>query len=167
MRQALLVLSLLGLSACGRETPVVSEGYPPGEGPSAPATPTREDPLYDAEGRLRESDRVIAGLPMPVGLELRYEGDRRHVFHSKLPIQDLLRYFGPRLITGEVTPLGEGAVYRNGVPRGVKGGVVRLDVAIRPTPKGAQIEILELPPPPADPPSPAELSRQLEQQMLQ
>jgi hypothetical protein len=155
------------LSSCGEPEPLVSAGYPPedraGEGAPAP----EHDELYDAQGMLRESDEVIAGLPMPRGLELHFREDRRHVFHARVPARDLLRYFGPRVITGEVTELGEGAVYRNGVPRGVKGGVVRLDVAIRPTNRGAQVEIFEIPPMPESPPSAGELSRKLESLKLQ
>jgi hypothetical protein len=167
LRIAPLVLLAASLAACADSEPRVAAGYPPSERARAPERDAPEDPLYDENGLLRESDEVIAGLPMPRGLELRFEGERRHVFHGKIPIGDLLRYFGPRLITGEVTQLGEGAVYRNGVPRGIKGGVVRLDVAIRPTNKGAQVEIFEIPPPPTHPPSPGELSKMLGQQRLQ
>jgi hypothetical protein len=167
LRIAPLLLLAASLAACGDAEPRVAAGYPPIEPARADERGAPEDPLYDERGLLRESDVVIAGLPMPRGLELRFAGERRHIFHSKVPIGDLLRYFGPRVITGEVTQLGEGAVYRNGVPRGVKGGVVRLDVAIRPTNKGAQVEIFELPPVPTNPPSPGELSKILGQQHLQ
>jgi hypothetical protein len=164
LRWALLLASL---PACGEPEPVVSTGYPPTDRASQAATETEPDSLYDAQGLLRESGEIIAGLPMPRGLELHFRDDRRHVFHTRVPPRDLLRFFGPRVITGEVTQLGEGAVYRNGVPRDVKGGVVRLDVAVRPTNKGAQVEIAELPPMPASPPSAGELSRKLEALHLQ
>ena len=168
MRAALLVVFGVALAACQGEEPVTSEGYPERalERAESPAQPPPE-PLYGDDGLLLESDRVIAGLPMPRGLELRHEGERRHVFHGELPPADLLRYFGPRLITGEVTQLGEGAVYRNGAPRGAKGAVVRLDVAVRPTHKGAQVEVFEIPPVPKDPPSRGELAETLERQHLQ
>lgn len=160
-------LALLWLAACEPSAPTVSPGYAPVELTPPPAAKPAADPLYDEQGLLRESDRVVAGLRLPRGLEPRHREERRHVFDSEVPLKDLLRYFGPRLVTGEVTPLGEGAVYRNGIPRGVTGGVVRLDVAIRPTKRGAQVEILELPPVPADPPTPGQLAEQLERSALQ
>ena len=75
------------------------------------------DPLYDDEGNLLESDRVVAGLRLPRGLDTIVDDDRVHIYETRVPITKVHRYFGPRLITGEVDQLGSGAVFRAAVPR--------------------------------------------------
>lgn len=166
IRTALALSLALGLLACGGgETSTAEQKVDDDRSADPPQPVLPEAQLYDDEGLLLESDDVVAGLRLPRGLEHAHTLDRRHIYYSKLPPKDLLRYFGARVITGQVTQLGEGAVYRAGVPRGVRGGEVKMDVAIRPTKEGAQVEIFEIPPPPLNPPSPTELSRQLEKMM--
>jgi hypothetical protein len=114
---------------------------------------------YGPDGELRESDDVVAGLPLPVGLERVHGSERRHVYRTTLPLRAVQRYFGPRLVTGQVDRLGDGAVFRHAVPRGVQGGVVKLDVSIMPVSSGTRIEIIEIRPPPASPPDMEELRR--------
>ena len=164
MTRATLLGLLFGLSlaACKGDGAVrVSEGLPRAylEEPAPPEAAV--DPLYDERGVLRESDEVIAGLTLPLGLELHFKDERRHVYTSKLPAKDFVRYFGPRLFTGDVMIVGEGAVYRDAAPMGARGAVVKLEVAIRELQRGAQIDIREIPPPPLHPKSPAELSELL------
>lgn len=160
-------LSLLFVFACAvggcKSDPkvIVSEGLPPAylEEPAPPSA--AEHPLYDAEGALRESEDRIAGLTLPRGLELHFKEERRHVYTSRLPARDFVRYFGPRLFTGDVQIVGEGAVYRDAVPMQARGAEVKLEVAIRETARGSQVDIREIPPPPLNPKSPEELSELL------
>lgn len=115
--------------------------------------------LYDSEGALRESDEVVAGLRLPVGLERIHGDERRHVYRTRVPLRAVQRYFGPRLVTGEVDRLGDGAIYRRAVPKDVRGGVVKLDVSILPVASGTRVEIVEIRPPPQNPPGLEELRR--------
>lgn len=114
---------------------------------------------FGPDGELRESDEVIAGLRLPVGLERMHGDERRHVYRTRVPLRAVQRYFGPRLVTGQVDRLGTGAVYRRAVPKGVRGGVVKLDVSILPVSRGTRVEIVEIRPPPQDPPGLEELRR--------
>ncbi|MEM7447271.1 MAG: hypothetical protein AAF355_03415 [Myxococcota bacterium] len=137
-----------------QELPVVIE---PQE--TAAVEPAR--PTYDDEGALLGGSDVIAGLRMPRGLRLEAEERRKHRYRTEVPIAKVLQYFGPRLFTGQVEKIGaQGAAYRYAVPRGVRGGQVKLDVVVRAMPDGgAQIEVVERVPPSKDPPSANELRR--------
>ncbi|NLE47919.1 MAG: hypothetical protein GX614_05925 [Sandaracinaceae bacterium] len=162
MRIALALALVLGLIACKSDEPVrVSEGLPRAYLEEPPAPAPSAHPYYDESGSLRESDEVIAGLRLPVGMTLHFKEDRRHVYNSHLPPRDFVRYFGPRLFTGDVRLVGEGAVYRDAAPMQAKGAIVKLEVAIRETARGSQVDIREIPPPPLNPKSAAELSELL------
>ncbi|MGE0785018.1 MAG: hypothetical protein AB7S26_04965 [Sandaracinaceae bacterium] len=111
-----------------------------------------EDPIYDAEGLVRESDVVMAGLRLPRGLEPveGRPGDRRHVYRSVVPRQKLLQYFGPRLTTVDIRHEGSMVTYRDARPRDARGGVVLLDVSIEPSSErgtASLVTIYERPPP--------------------
>ncbi|MBW2460989.1 MAG: hypothetical protein JRH11_05040 [Deltaproteobacteria bacterium] len=160
---AVAILALAGLAAfaaaCEEEVeerpppPVIVEAQPPG--PAA-----NPNALYDEEGNLLESDVVVAGLRLPRGFELTVEVDRRHVYDSHVPIEKIHRYFGPRLITGQVDRHGDGATFREAVPRAARGGIVKLDVSIVPRSRTTtRIEIRELLPAPANPLSEDEIIR--------
>lgn len=138
---------------------VVPEEPAEPEGPRARA----EDFLYDSEGNLRESDEQVAGLVLPRGLELDRHSDRRHVYRTSLPRAKVAAYFGPRLFTGAVDRVGDGAVFRAATVQGVRGSEVRLNVSILPIGNRTRVEITELPPEPVSPPSPEELMRQAEE----
>jgi hypothetical protein len=141
----------LALLACSEPPPSldgVGEMVPE---PPAPAPPDPGSSLYDEEGVPRESDERVAGLVLPRGLTKvdALSGPRRHAYHSEVPVDRLLRYFGPRLLTGNVEQLGSTVIYRQATPRGSRGGRVELDVRIEPTSgHPAFVEIYELPPPP-------------------
>lgn len=143
-----VVLTLLVL---GCSDPPSTEGV----GQPLPPPPPRErdvDPIYDDQGIPRESDVVIAGLTMPMGLT-EIEGltvGRRHVYSSVVPREPLLRYFGPRLTTLDIRHEGQYVTYAEARPRAARGGVVPLDVTIRPSSapdEEARVEVYEIPPP--------------------
>lgn len=119
---------------------------------------------YGPDGNLRESDHVVAGLRLPVGLEHLYDQDRRHAYRTSLPTAKVIAYFGLRLMTGDVQRVGHGAIYRHAIPKGVRGGVVKLDVSILPASTGTRVEISEIRPPPEHPPSVEEIQRELRAQ---
>lgn len=149
----------LGLAACSSPEPTGEAVFEP---PSTPVAQTEAGPerasIYDAEGNLREGDALVAGLRLPRGLEKKLDLGRRHVYETRVPIAKVQRYFGPRLLTGRVTRIGEGATFREATPRGATGAVVKLDVAIVPAGEGlVQVDIYELPPPPARPLSESEM----------
>ena len=121
------------------------------------APPPREltqDSIYDGEGVPRESDEVVAGLTLPLGLEaIESDDERRHLYRSEVAPDALLRYFGPRLTTVDIQREGEHVTYREATPRDVRGGVVKLDVTIRPSSQRgvrSRLEIYEIPPPPPE-----------------
>ncbi len=149
-----LVAGLLLAASCGdREvtppTPVPAAPEPaPAPGPRPPSAAA----LSDAQGARLESDELLAGLTLPRGLSLIAQRERRHSFETRVPRPKLVAYFGPRLFTGAVEPLGDGAIYRAAIPRGVRGELaVKLDVSIVPASNGrTRVEIHAIPPPPAD-----------------
>lgn len=151
MRRAAWWLGLVLLvSGCSETAPPSSEGV--GEALPVPPRSREADPIYDENGVPRESEVRVAGLTLPRGLteieELR--GDRRHVYASVVPREPLLRYFGPRLNTLDIRHSGAQVTYREARPREARGGVVLLDVAIRPSSargEETRVEILERPPP--------------------
>ncbi|MFW6051758.1 MAG: hypothetical protein ACODAU_11320 [Myxococcota bacterium] len=156
------VLSAL-LSACAEEAsrgPSATTEQEPKEERSAKAS----SGPYGPDGELRESERAIAGLTLPEGLEPLYERDRQHAYRTKVPTAAVMRYFGPRLLTGEVDRVGSGAVYRNAVPKDARGGVVKLDVSVLPAASGTRVIIAELRPAPEQPPSLDAIKRRLRAQ---
>jgi hypothetical protein len=118
---------------------------------------------YDEEGELRESDDHVSGLVLPVSLEPLVTEDRRHVYTTSVPMTKVLRYFGPRLVTGRVDPrAGGGASYRDALPQGATGSYIHVDVTITPIPGPAtRVEIEELLPPPTTPPTEQEAMEDL------
>ncbi len=122
-----------------------------------------KDELYDAEGNLLASGKKVAGLTLPRGLEPSTKRARSRSYTTKVPLNKVLRFFGPRLQTGTVDRIGQGIIYRQAIPRGVKGGVVKLDVSVLPSSKGgARVEIVELPPPPKTTPNRGQLAKEMD-----
>ena len=160
VRRALLfVLALASQPGCGEDPPPSTDGI--GAPVEAPRRRDRERPeeLYDAQGVPLESDEAVAGLVLPRGLtknELVSE-ERRHVYASEVELTRLLRYFGPRLTTVQIDREGQRVTYRDAVPRGVRGGVVRLDVTVRPSSAhAAMVEVVERWPEDEQPPTVSE-----------
>lgn len=151
-----IAILLVALSlGCSEEPPPSGDGV--GEEVVAPAPRERTvvESIYDGEGVPRESTERVAGLVLPRGLE-EIEGlreERRHVYASDVPPQKLLRYFGPRLTTVDIRRQADTVTYRQAIPRGVRGGAVKLDVTVRPSSRrgtAAHVEIFERPPPPPE-----------------
>ncbi len=157
----------LGAPGCGPDEVVETPDLAPVEPVEQPSRieSRRDHFLYDEEGNLRESEEVIAGLVMPRGLELSHEEERRHVYSTSVPRPKLLAYFGPRLFTGSVDRIGEGAIFRAATVQGVRGGQVRLDVSILETGPSTRVEVFEIPPLPENPPSPEEIEEQYREMM--
>lgn len=165
--RAVAVVSLFAAApACGGggEAPSLPEEVaPPPEVERAPRAPAR-DPLYGDDGELLESDTRVAGLVLPRGLEPTVQSDRRHAYRTQVPLAKLQSYFGVRLVTGQVDTRPNGSVtYVDALPRGVRGGEVRLDVTVEPVTGGARVEVVERAPPMVDPPSEAESLRTVQE----
>ncbi|MGD8863043.1 MAG: hypothetical protein PVI30_23720 [Myxococcales bacterium] len=59
--------------------------------------------VYDAEGNLIPSGEVVAGVELPRGLELYRSFEGEWYYRTfKIRSEDLVRYFKPRLFTGQV-----------------------------------------------------------------
>jgi len=168
MRASIIMLLASGIASglsCGQEDPIPTEGFE-AEAPTQARRSFRpSDDLYDEEGRLREGDEVIVGLTMPRGLDKQEDrsGERRHVYFTNVPIEKVVAYFGPRLFTGTVDRVGDGAIYRGARPVNITENVVKLDVSVLPAGSRLRVEVVELPPMPVNPPSPAELERRWEE----
>ena len=109
---------------------------------------------YDVEGRLLPSDQYVAGVRLPRGAELFFESDLRHVYRIRTPIDKVLAYFGPMMITGNVERRGKGAIYKRASIRGAEVSPTKVDVSILEVGSSmTRISITELPPPPAYIPS--------------
>ncbi len=139
------VLACLTFVGCSCEVP---------EGEAAVTTrevvePTLRPPsIYGLDGELKESDIVIAGLTMPMGIELEFERDRQHSFTSQVPMRKLQTYFGPRLNTADVERVGDGAVFRRALPAGERDErASQLDVSILSGSSGiVRVNVMEYPP---------------------
>jgi hypothetical protein len=109
-------------------------GAPIVEAPPPPPPAPLGSELYGPDGRLRESDERIAGLILPRGLipAPALGSDRRHVFYSDVPLDKVLRYFGPRLLTGNVERRGASVTYHRATPREARGALIELDVRVEP-----------------------------------
>ena len=155
----------LSLAGCGEDEVIQTPDRVEPEPPARPPGEARQDQfLYDAEGNLRESEESVAGLVLPRGLELSRERERRHIYRTAVPRAKLLAYLGPRLFTGSVDPIGDGAIFRGATVQGASGSTVRLDVSVLQTGSDTRLEIYELPPMPQTRRSQEEIERLLEEQ---
>jgi hypothetical protein len=112
---------------------------------AAPSTSPRR---FDAEGRLLPSDDYIAGIRLPRGAELFREDGLLHVYRIRAPIDKVLAYIGPMMITGSVVRRGKGAVYKRASVRGAEVNPTKVDVSVLEVGSNTtRISIMELPPP--------------------
>ena len=117
----------------------------------------RRQRIIDPQGRLIPSDDFLAGVRLPRGMELVREEALLHVYHIRAPIEKVLGYFGPMLITGNVERRGKGAVYRGASVRGAEINPTKVDVSILDLERHrTRVAITELPPPSPHAPSDAQ-----------
>lgn len=169
MRTFILVAIVTSFGFACSDDPIPTPGFREPESRRVPGRSFNpSDDLYDEEGNLREGDEEIVGLTMPRGLvpQERPE-ERKHVYFTNVPIEKVVSYFGPRLFTGAVDRVGDGAIYRGARPVNVTENVVRLDVSVLTVGTRTRVEVVELPPIPENPPSPAELQRRWDEMQKQ
>lgn len=129
-----LWLGMAGVSAlpgCGGSDTGSAEAVPEDEVVPRPAPPPApREALLDADGKLLPSERVLAGLTLPRGLENEQSGNNRHLFEVPVPAAKLVQYFGPRLLTGRVEPNGTGASFIGAIALRPTGTAYHMDVII-------------------------------------
>jgi hypothetical protein len=155
----LLILALLGaLVGCTSEP----ERRADSERADAPAAKVDEgtqarEPMvrnYDPQGKLLPSDDYIIGIRLPRGTEVYREDGLQHVYRIQAPIDKVLAYFGPMMITGKVERRGKGAIYKRASVRGAEVNPTKVDVSILEVGNSlTRISVTELPPPPRHAPN--------------
>jgi len=104
---------------------------------------------FDAEGRLLPSDEYVVGIRLPRGAQLYREDGLLHVYRVRAPIEKVLAYFGPIMVTGSVERRGKGAIYKRASVRGAEVNPTKVEVSILEVGSNTtRISIMELPPPP-------------------
>jgi hypothetical protein len=127
----LSVLAAVLLAACSEGGEGAGGDVPADEVvPQATPLPAPPEPLYDPDGRLLPSERVLGGLTLPRGLDNEQAGNHRHLFDARVPAAKLVQYFAPRLFTGHVEPHGAGASFINARPLRPTGTTYHMDVLI-------------------------------------
>lgn len=158
-----LALSLvIALAACssksGESGAEPQHSDAPGNARTAEeATPKKISRDFDAQGRLLASDDYVVGIRLPRGSELVRQQNLEHVYRVRAPIDKVLAYIGPMMITGNVERRGKGAIYKRASVRGAEVNPTKVDVSILEIGERAtRISVTELPPPPVHIPSTAE-----------
>ena len=156
---ALVLLSALAIG-CSSERPNIERQRNDAASTQAEAEPakTSKEPLpprlFDGDGKLYASDEYAGGVALPVGVELFRADERTRVYRIRAPIDKVLAYFGPRLITGNVKKVGDGAEYKHASVRGAEVNPTKIDVSILEIGSNlVRIQIREIPPPPEYAPS--------------
>jgi hypothetical protein len=148
-----VALALLAmLSGCASERTPRDERGREAVGAEGASTETQEkQPItrnYDAQGRLLPSDDYIAGIRLPRGAKLFREDELHHVYRIQAPIEKVLAYFGPMMITGNVERRGKGAIYKQASVRGAEINPTKVDVSILEVGSSmTRISVTELRPP--------------------
>lgn len=148
----LVVALLLALAGCNskpeREAQSGAGEAVPEKAQPESAKRTASPRRFDGEGRLLPSDDYIVGIRLPRGTELYREDGLLHVYRIRAPIQKVLAYIGPMMITGSVERRGKGAIYKRASVRGAEVNPTKVDVSILEVGSNTtRISILELPPP--------------------
>lgn len=133
-RRFAFALSLLGLPAlgCGNEaaTDEMGEEVSPLAPPPVVEIPAPPPPDRGPDGALLESGEMLVGILLPRGLTPITSQERHHAFESTYPPELFVRYFGPRVTTGNVERRPDGgARYHEAVPR-ENVGIVPFDLLI-------------------------------------
>lgn len=153
-----LAMALAACSSKPEERTDLQRSDARGNGPPAEvAKPKQLSRSFDAQGRLLPSDDYVVGIRLPRGSELVREQGLEHVYRVRAPIDKVLAYFGPMMITGNVERRGKGAIYKRASIRGAEVNPTKVDVSILEIgDRATRISVTELPPPPAHIPSTAE-----------
>jgi hypothetical protein len=155
MRTSILLFLFVGLvSGCSSKP--IEPGRPANARESAAHATAAEESaqkplpprIFDADGKLYASDEYAGGLALPRGVELFRADEQTRVYRIRAPIDKVLAYLGPMLITGNVKRMGDGALYKNASVRGAEVNPTKIDVSILEIGSNlVRIEIRELPPP--------------------
>ena len=151
LRCTLLALAVVAACASDPQTQSPPPAGPPTplEGPAEEPKPTRAKRRFDVQGNLLPSETYVAGVRLPRGAELSRATELTHVYRIQAPIDKVLAYFGPMMITGNVERRGKGAVYRRASVRGAEVNPTKVDVSILEVGSNlVRISVTELPPPP-------------------
>lgn len=149
----LVFVLLLTVGACTSEpkqevkseAPAAQEAKPEAQAETRPRIPV----LFDPQGRLLPSEQYVVGVRLPRGAELSRQEGVRHVYRVRAPIDKVLAYFGPMMVTGNVERRGKGAVYKRASVRGAEISPTKLNVSILEVgPRVTRVSITALPPPP-------------------
>lgn len=149
----LLVLALvLVLAGCTskpeREAQSGGAEGPQEQAKAESAQRTASPRRFDGEGRLIPSDDYIVGIRLPRGAELYREDELLHVYRIRAPVEKVLAYIGPMMVTGSVERRGKGAIYKRASVRGAEVNPTKVDVSILEVGSNVtRISIMELPPP--------------------
>lgn len=158
----LLVLALLallpGLGGCNskpeRDTPIGASDSPRKQANAESEKRPPQIRTFDAEGGLLPSDDYIVGIRLPRGAEIHREDGVLHVYRIRAPIDKVLAYFGPMMITGNVERRGKGAIYKRASVRGAEINPTKVDVSILEIgSRVTRVAVTELPPPSKHAPS--------------
>jgi hypothetical protein len=158
-RSRLLALVLLSALAGCTSQPEGRSAGDTADSPSekANAEPAKAPPItlnYGAQGELLPSDDYVVGIRLPRGAELFRESELEHVYRILAPIDKVLAYFGPMMITGNVERRGKGAIYKRASVRGAEVNPTKVNVSILEVGSSlTRISVTELPPPPKHVPS--------------
>lgn len=145
-----LGLALAGCSSKPAQEAQSSSGAASKEQPAPEAAKRAASPRrFDAEGRLLPSDDWVAGIRLPRGAELSREDGLLHVYRVRAPVDRVLAYIGPMMVTGSVERRGKGAVYKRASVRGAEFNPTKVDVSVLEVATNTtRVSIMELPPPP-------------------
>lgn len=153
---ALALLTVLAgcTSKPERAAPSQPESAVREEASPEPVEAMKRERLLDPQGRMIPSDEYIAGIRLPRGAELFREDELQHIYRIRVPIDKVLAYFGPMMITGNVERRGKGAVYKRASVRGAEVNPTKVTVSILELgTRLTRVAVTELPPPPKHKPS--------------
>lgn len=138
-----MVLGLLCMVAtgCGRSESHVEQDPPQQAGVRQTVQPDKPV-LFDAQGRLKPSGRMLHWFDIPMGFENRASWSQHHVFESReVPVDKLREYLGARMLTGQVQELGQGALYRRVMPLSAEDSAMRFDMQVTVTDQGRLVRL--------------------------
>ena len=147
-RFAFLMSSCLAASAltgCGSEatTDESGEEVAPIAPPPVVELPEPPPPDRGPDGALLESDEMVVGVHLPRGLRVIASEERHHAYEGNYPPELYVRYFGPRVTTGNVQRHEDGgANYRQAVPR-EDVGVIPFDLMITSATGGHSLIVID------------------------